>query len=192
MIRKKTGFWTFIFSLIPGAGEMYLGFFRQGILLMLMFCAVAAISSCGLDVIAIFLPIIWFYSFFHVHNLAGLPDEEFYALEDSWYFGMKQDKLPQFFLSKCGRRIIGILFIIIGCSALWDALRSIFYGFFEESIYAAYIRPIFDYVPGIVLGIAVILFGIWLIAGKKKELLSPKQPKQSETETKDEQEVPHV
>ena len=37
MTRKKRGFWTFIFSLIPGAGEMYLGFMKRGVSTMLVF-----------------------------------------------------------------------------------------------------------------------------------------------------------
>ena len=34
MTRKKNGFWTFVCSLVPGAGEMYMGFFKQGLSLM--------------------------------------------------------------------------------------------------------------------------------------------------------------
>lgn len=29
MQKQKRGFWLFIFSLIPGAGEMYMGFKKQ-------------------------------------------------------------------------------------------------------------------------------------------------------------------
>ena len=37
MQKQKRGFWLFIFSLIPGAGEMYMGFKKQGISIMLLF-----------------------------------------------------------------------------------------------------------------------------------------------------------
>ncbi len=37
MTRKKNGFLTFIFSLLPGAGEMYMGFFKQGMSIMAIF-----------------------------------------------------------------------------------------------------------------------------------------------------------
>ena len=30
MQKQKRGFWLFIFSLIPGAGEMYMGFKKTG------------------------------------------------------------------------------------------------------------------------------------------------------------------
>lgn len=60
MNNQKNRFWTFCFSLVPGAGEMYLGLYRQGISLMLCFFALLLVpiavnlsvfsvlaSSCG-------------------------------------------------------------------------------------------------------------------------------------------------
>ena len=35
MQKQKKGFLLFISSLIPGAGEMYMGFFKQGISIMI-------------------------------------------------------------------------------------------------------------------------------------------------------------
>ena len=37
MTKKKSGFWTFVFSLLPGAAEMYMGFMKMGISLMGLF-----------------------------------------------------------------------------------------------------------------------------------------------------------
>lgn len=37
MIKKKNAILTFIFSMLPGAGEMYMGFMKQGVSLMSMF-----------------------------------------------------------------------------------------------------------------------------------------------------------
>ena len=34
MTKKKNGFLAFCFSLIPGAGEMYMGFMKQGASIM--------------------------------------------------------------------------------------------------------------------------------------------------------------
>ena len=91
MQKQKKGFLLFISSLIPGAGEMYMGFFKQGISIMTLFWAIIAIAG-GLNIssLVIFLPVIWFYSYFHVHNLKELPEEEFYAIEDSYIFHLDQ------------------------------------------------------------------------------------------------------
>ena len=65
MQKQKKGFLLFISSLIPGAGEMYMGFFKQGISIMTLFWAIIAIAG-GLNIssLVIFLPVLWFYSFF--------------------------------------------------------------------------------------------------------------------------------
>ena len=50
MSRKKSGFLTFCCSLLPGAGEMYLGFLKQGAsimtLFLLLFAHFAVLSKC--------------------------------------------------------------------------------------------------------------------------------------------------
>ena len=61
MQKQKRGFLLFISSLIPGAGEMYMGFFKQGISIMTLFWAIIAIAG-GLNIssLVIFLPVLWF------------------------------------------------------------------------------------------------------------------------------------
>ena len=91
MQKQKRGFWLFIFSLIPGAGEMYMGFKKQGISIMFLFWGVFAIGACtGMDWLVFLIPIIWFYSFFNVHNLKSLSEEEFYSIEDSYVLHMDE------------------------------------------------------------------------------------------------------
>ena len=91
MKKQKHGFWVFIFSLIPGAGEMYMGFKKQGISIMLLFWGSIALASItGLGWLAMFLPVIWFYSFFNVHNLKSLSEEEFYSVDDNYVLHMDQ------------------------------------------------------------------------------------------------------
>ena len=91
MPKQKRGFLLFICSLIPGAGEMYLGFFKQGISIMTLFWAIVAIAGgFSAEFLVIFLPVIWFYSYFHVHNLKELPEEE---LKSNGPMGIEDDKL---------------------------------------------------------------------------------------------------
>ena len=70
MVSKKNGFFRFLWSIIPGAGEMYMGFMKQGVTLMAVFAGIIAVAIAMNMVFFFFpLPIIWFYSFFHVLNL---------------------------------------------------------------------------------------------------------------------------
>ena len=90
MIKKKNGFMTFICSLMPGAGEMYLGFMKEGLSIMcLTFGMFIGSTFLNIDWFIYGVIIIWFYSLFNVHNKVSLPDEEFYTLEDN-YNGLAQ------------------------------------------------------------------------------------------------------
>ena len=78
MTRKKNSFWRLCFSFLPGAGEMYMGFMKMGISTMSLFMAVFFFAvTLEFGALMIVGLVIWFYSFFHVHNLASLPDEEY-------------------------------------------------------------------------------------------------------------------
>ena len=86
---KKSSFWTFVFSLFPGAGHMYLGLMKKGASLMLLFCFVFALSGFfNLTFLMMFLPVIWFYSFFDAMNLRHIPYEDRLAQEDHFLFDM--------------------------------------------------------------------------------------------------------
>ncbi len=171
MIRKKKGFFTFIFSLWPGCGEMYLGFFKQGISLLggsMLLCAISMFTETGVLMMA--LPVLWFYSFCHVHNMTALSDEEFYALEDNYLFDLTDDSVKGFFQTAKAKTVIGVVLIIVGISALWNSIESILYNIIPGEFMDIYISPFFNYIPRVVIGAIVIVLGVMLIKGKKKEL----------------------
>ena len=126
MQKQKRGFWLFIFSLIPGAGEMYMGFKKQGISIMFLFWGVFAIGACtGMDWLVFLIPIIWFYSFFNVHNLKSLSEEEFYSIEDSYVLHMDELAGDISSLLKHHGKITAILLIFLGASILWNQMIGI-------------------------------------------------------------------
>lgn len=61
-------FLTFMFSLVPGGGHMYLGLMQTGLLLMSIFFASIYLAS-QIDFFAIFIPVVYFYSFFSALNI---------------------------------------------------------------------------------------------------------------------------
>ncbi|WP_432405935.1 B-box zinc finger protein [Wukongibacter sp. M2B1] len=65
-IKSYNGFLALIFSLIPGAGQMYLGLMNRGLQLMVLFTLPIALANIFYfdGWLAIFNVIIWFYSFF--------------------------------------------------------------------------------------------------------------------------------
>lgn len=172
MTRKKNGFLTFVFSLLPGAGEMYMGFFKQGISIMSAFFMLIFVSSwLNLGPLMFILPVLWFYSFFHVHNLASLRDEEFYSIEDKYVFDYDNNKLQAMFGQNKGRRILAIVLIILGVSAVWDILMDVLESFLMAlGMNMDWFYRISYKVPQCAFGIAIIMLGIYLIKGKKEEL----------------------
>ncbi|WMM24097.1 hypothetical protein RBU61_14355 [Tissierella sp. MB52-C2] len=69
---------TLALSIIPGAGHMYLGYQRKGLVLMGgFFFAIFFMGWLNLSFLLFLLPLIWFYSFFDAfHTLNGNKVEE--------------------------------------------------------------------------------------------------------------------
>lgn len=69
---------VFLFSLLPGAGHMYMGFMRRGAQLMVLFFGTIWLGSLAGPLPAfselwgiLVAPVVWFYSFFDSLNLSG-------------------------------------------------------------------------------------------------------------------------
>lgn len=171
MTKKKSGFWTFLFSWIPGAGEMYMGFMRMGVSLMGLFWGIIALSIFTNTGFLMFADVIvWFYSFFHAHNLRAMDDEDFYALEDHYLIPIDTDQAfwSQITIAKYRKTVAGIL-ILFGAAVLWNAFLDLLYWMLPENVWR-YVSGISNYIPQLVLGAGIIAIGILLIRGKKQEL----------------------
>ena len=117
MKKQKRGFINFICSLIPGAGEMNMGFEKQGLSIMILFWGiVAVIALTEFAWIAALLPIVWFYSFFHTHNLKNMSEDEFLMEEDRYLFNLEyvMDNKKELF-EKYRKLIAGVLIFIGIC-----------------------------------------------------------------------------
>ncbi len=182
MTKKKSGFWTFIFSLMPGAAEMYMGFMKMGVSLMGLFFLLAMAGILFGQIIFIMADVVvWFYAFFHAHNLRAMDDDEFYALEDGYLFCL-DDSGKGFWdqtVASRYRKLAAIVLILVGVLILWnnfmDLLHHILPDFLKDMIYILSYR-----VPQAVLGVAIIVAGVWMIRGKKQELLDKDEKKDEE------------
>ena len=64
----KNGFLTFCCAFIPGAGQMYQGYMKRGLSLILTACCIGMVSSL-LNPVLLLLVVVWMYSFFDTFNL---------------------------------------------------------------------------------------------------------------------------
>ncbi len=170
MTKQKKGFLLFVASLIPGAGELYMGFRKMGLSIMALFWGCIAMASFfSLDAIIFLLPIIWFYSFFNTHNLKSLSEEDFHSIEDKLILpvdGFVKNK-EQFI--KRYRNAVAILLIFIGAASLCSIGSNWLYQILDPEQYY-FILNIVRQVPAIVLSVFLIVFDVHLIRGKYEEL----------------------
>lgn len=169
MIRKKSKFWTFWFSLIPGAAEMYMGFMKMGLSLMTIFFGLFSLSIIlELGPVMVVSAVAWFYSFFHAHNLASMPEEEFYEVEDTYLFTVA-DAQQSGDLIRTYRKTFAVVLIFIGAVLTWKTCMSMLYGIIPYELYNA-LRYMTYRLPQLVVGVAIVYLGLVLIRGKKVEL----------------------
>lgn len=176
MTNKKNGFWTFIFSLIPGAGEMYMGFFKQGLSLMLLIFLIGVVGSFfNMEFIIMLLPIIWLYSFFHVHHLRSLPPEEFYMVEDKFLLFDNIGEYKQNW-NVSTKKATAVVLVIVGAMLLWqtviNALSWFLPDFFREIMWR-----LEYFMPRIVMGVAILYVGFKMLKGNpiKKDIIEHKE-----------------
>lgn len=181
MIRKKSGFMTFLCSLIPGAGEMYLGFMKEGLSIMCLAYGIflfSVWSNMGWLISA--EVILWFYSLFNTHNKASLPDEEFYTLEDDYLFHMDQ-LLPKGNLRLDGgkqTKIFGWVLLLAGVSIIWKPSIRNLLAALRVYISDDFSRIVGNYLyslPQFVVAGVLIVCGVRLILRKKTELYAEQE-----------------
>ena len=168
--KKKNRFFTFCMSCIPGAGEMYMGFMKTGVSLMILF-ALTIIFAVSLHqgTIAVFCVVEWFYSFFHANHLASLDDEEFAQVEDKYLLKLDEVIGVKDFIEKYNKWVAYGL-ILIGISFLWITTAELLYNVLPNPFMslAKLMWRVGDYMPSILVGIGVIFIGIRMIMGKKE------------------------
>lgn len=177
--RKKNKFFTFIFSFVPGAAEMYMGFMKSGFSLLITFVAPFLIMGMlySMDYLGLLSVIVYVVAFFHAINYAAAPDEEFSAIEDKFiweeYFGMGVSTD----LNSTYKKWTAISLIFFGIYGIWNAIRDYIFKFLanvsEEQ--RQIIKGAINSVPRIAFSILIIIAGIVIIRGKKKDLLMEKE-----------------
>lgn len=170
--KKKNRFFTFCFSCLPGAAEMYMGFMKMGVSLMLLFFAVIMLATwLNQGVIIMIGVVIWFYGFFHANHLAGLNDEDFNMVKDEYLLGMDEILGIRSMAEKNYKWIAGIL-IFLGVCFLWNSMEDLLRDILPE-MYQFIPRMMWrvgNYIPSFVIGLGIIYVGIKMISGKRVSL----------------------
>ena len=167
-MTPKHGLLFFITSCLSGCGQMYQGYMKRGLSLLLGFFVILAIAGfLGLSAVAFFLPVVWLYAFFDSYALRSQLSAGT-APEDAFLFGlsdMDSKRLGE--LLRKRHSLIGWALVVVGVYMLYDILLSqlggLFFGWFGEWLYGLLRYGL----PRLVITVLVILLGLWFIRGPK-------------------------
>lgn len=168
-IKRKNRFLTFCTSFVPGATELYIGFMKMGASLLTVFGALVMLAIFTRTDIFMF-PIFgfWLYTFFHGNNLAGLTQEELESVEDKFLFRIDELEIGKIHMKSYKNWIAGGL-IVIGAILLWNTGMDMLARFAPDHI-RNMIWIVEDCIGRVVIGLFVIVWGVRMISGKKKEI----------------------
>ncbi|WP_326909734.1 hypothetical protein [Sedimentibacter sp. MB31-C6] len=131
-------------SVIPGAGHMYLGYQKKGLIIMgSFFFSIFFMGWLGVSMLLFLLPLIWFYSFFDAMHIAEGSQEE---MKDQVLL------LPNIKPEWIGFALIGIGVLII----------------MERVLYPLIDYEIRRYIQTTVVSLIFILVGIYMLMKNKK------------------------
>ena len=117
---------TLALSVIPGAGHMYLGYQKKGLLIMgSFFFSIFFMGWLGISFLLFLLPLIWFYSFFDAMHIVDGTKED---ISD------EEIELPKIKPEWIGFSLIGIGIIIIVERMLYPLIQYEIRRYIQTSI----------------------------------------------------------
>ena len=135
-------------SMIPGAGHMFLGYQKRGLLFMAgFFFTMFFMGWLNLSILVFILPLIWFYSFFDTYHILNGKDVEDMYLENI---------LPKIKHKYIGIGLIGIGIIVIFQNMVFPLIQR----------YLTY--EIRNYIQTVIVSLIFIIGGIKILQSKKQ------------------------
>ena len=189
---RKNKFLTFLFSVVPGCGHMYLGYMKRGVEYMAMFAASVYLATVFIftgysmdflgSIYLFLLPIIWLYQMFDaMHTVTQQKRLRIEIPDDDGFFvpGASSEEnlnaLNIFKKPKVAKWVAAIL-IVVGAYALFANVTNSIYNIITYSM-GDYFRQqywmIYDmlrnFVPAAIISAVLIFVGIKLLAASKNK-----------------------
>ena len=182
---KKNGILTFLFAFVPGAGQMYQGYMKRGLsLITLLFLCIMA--GMLLEPLVLTALIVWMYSFFDTFNLraqfiAGTAPADDYLV----HFNTKDARLTLFF--RDSHKLVGWALIALGAMVAYQniimrVLGDVMWRWGQNSPFFRAVYLMLDELPEVVVCVALIICGLWLVRGPKGKKVHRKKAEEPEDE----------
>lgn len=170
MQKKRNKALTILFSLIPGGGHMFMGFMKLGVSFMSLFFLLIFFSSwLNIGPLLYALPVLWFYSFFSSINMAWADERQFSEFEDGYCFSSDNFSQVNRRLSGRGGLYFGILLLFFGIYLILSKVVQNLYSSLRVDIADTLTNIVYVF-PQIFLGAVIVIIGVRLIIGKRREL----------------------
>lgn len=164
----KNGLLTLLFAFIPGAGQMYQGYMKRGLSLMLMCCVIGVLAML-FSPIALFLMLVFMYSFFDTLNLraqialGNAPADDYLVHLDP-----KDKRLARLLLDS--HKLVGWLLIAFGAliayqNLIMNTLGDLVYRWGHSSPVFRALYLVMASLPDVVVCVVLIVCGVWLVKG---------------------------
>lgn len=165
----KNGFLTFCFAFWPGAGQMYQGYMKRGLSLISLFCGGFVLGWLAEPLIVV-TPIVWMYSFFDTFNLRAQLGAGT-APADDYLVHLGRDESLERLLAR-RHKLFGWVLVALGGYILYDefvlgTLERLFWTYDVRNQMLRVLYELLRQVPQIILCLALILLGLWLVRGPR-------------------------
>ena len=181
---KKNGILTFLFAFVPGAGQMYQGYMKRGLSLITLFFLCIMTGMLLLEPLVLTALIVWMYSFFDTFNLraqfiAGTAPADDYLV----HFNTKDARLTLFF--RDSHKLVGWALIALGAMVAYQniimrVLGDVMWRWGQNSPFFRALYLMMDQLPEVVVCVALIICGAWLVRGPKGRKQKPQNDAEDE------------
>ena len=164
---ERNKFLVFCCAFVPGAGQMYLGMMKKGMAITTLFWGiVGAAILLELGVLCVFLPVVWFYSFFDTFNSARYNADQRLQMDYRFWGGLKNGGWVPKKVGMSGQisgkvpKFLGLGCIVLGIYSLYGSIiRPLFWRFdLPDWLYF-----ILNRIPSFIVAVAIIGLGIYLL-----------------------------
>ena len=168
---KKNGILTLLFAFVPGAGQMYQGYMKRGLSLITLFCVGIMAGVLLLEPLAIPALIVWMYSFCDTFNLRAQIIAENAPADDYLVHINWKDKRMQDFMMD-SHKLLGWGLIALGAMVAYQNIIMRVFGdvmwrWGQNNPFFRAVYLMLDELPEIVICVALIVCGLWLVRGPK-------------------------
>jgi len=183
---KKNGILTFLFAFVPGAGQMYQGYMKRGLSLITLFFLCIMAGMLLLEPLVLTALIVWMYSFFDTFNLraqigAGTAPQDDYLVHINW----NDKRMGQFMMDS--HKLLGWGLIALGAMVAYQniimrVLGDVMWRWGQNNPFFRAVYLMLEQLPQIVVCVALIICGVWLVRGPKGKKVHRKKAEEPEDE----------